>query len=80
MERKDMDYPTRMQKDYKEHLEQSKLSKRTQEIQRALMQKRKNDKNSISGYDLLSFRPRSRKKKDIGIVEERTTKANPVTP
>ena len=81
MERKDMDYPTRMQKDYKEHLEQSKLSKRTQEIQRALMQKRKHDKNPIAVYDLSSFKPRyGKKNKDFGIVEERTTKANPVTP
>ncbi len=32
MERKGMDSPTLMQKDYKEHLEQAKLSKRKQEI------------------------------------------------
>ena len=49
MERKDMDCLTRMKKDYKEHLEQAKLSKRKQEIQRALMQKRKHDKNPIAG-------------------------------
>ena len=49
MERKDMDYPTRIQKDYKEHLEQAEQSKRKQEIQRALIQKRKHDKNLIAG-------------------------------
>ena len=57
-----MDCPTQIQKDYKEHLEQVKLSKRKQEIQRALMQKRKHDKNPIAGYDLSSFRPRYGKK------------------
>ena len=63
MERKEMDCLTRMQKDYKEHLNQAKLSKRKQEIQRALMLKRKHDKNPIAGYDLSSFRPRYGKKK-----------------
>ena len=52
-----------MQKDYKEHLEQAKLSKRKQEIQRALLQKRKHDKNTIAGYDLSSFRRRYGEKK-----------------
>ena len=58
-----MECPTRIQKDYKEHIEQVKLSRRRQDIQRALMQKRKHDKNPIAGYDLSGFRPRYGKKK-----------------
>ena len=76
-----MDCPTQIQKDYKEHLEQVKLSKRKQEIHRVFIQKRKHDKNPIIVYDISSFLPRYRKKnKDVGIVAEIITKAIPVTP
>ena len=58
-----MEYPTRIQKDYNEHREKVKLSRRKQDIQRALIQKRKHDKNPIACYDLSGFRPRYGKKK-----------------
>ena len=63
MERNDMEYPTRIHKDYNEHIEQVKLSRRKQDIKRALMQIRKHDKNPIADYDLSVFRPRYGKKK-----------------
>ena len=63
MERNDMEYPTRIHKDYNEHIEQVKLSRRKQDIKRALKQIRKHDKNPIACYDLSGFRPRYGKKK-----------------
>ena len=81
MEKNDMECTTRIQKEYKEHLEQVKLTKRKQDIQRALMPKRKHDKNSITGYDLSGFRPRyGNKKQRCWYCWERTTNTIPVTP
>ena len=57
----------------------SKTVQKKQDIQRALMQKRKQDKNPITDYDLSDFRPKyGNKIKDVCILAKKTTKAMPV--
>ena len=81
MEKKDKESPTSIQNEFTNHLEMLKLCKRKQDIQSAIMRKRIHDINPIAGYNLSSFRPKYKKNiKDVGIVEEKTTKAIPVTP
>ena len=55
--------PNKNKKEYKEYLLLIQLSKRKQQIQRILMQKRMHDKNPITWYDLSGIKTRYGRKK-----------------
>ena len=76
-----MEYPTRIQKDYNEHREKVKLSRRKQDIQRLSFKKESMIKiQQPTTIYRVSDQDMERKNNDVGIVAERTTKEIPVIP